>query len=178
MSTLPVPDVLSIDEARRLTDDVKADAAAMWAKLLTLYEGGAHTVLGYSWADYCATEFDVSTPHVEMPPSPRLGGPCSVYMLKDAGYHVLYVGMSSRTLGRLGQHGSKPWWTEVALVDVEHFPSRDAAREREAELIRALQPPYNTQHNEAALASRAEWRRAADWFWGPGNVPDDIRWGE
>ena len=46
-------------QARALTDEVKADAAALWAKLLRLYEGGAHTVLGYSsWANYCAAEFD------------------------------------------------------------------------------------------------------------------------
>jgi hypothetical protein len=48
------------NEARRLTDEVKADAAALWVKLLRLYEGGAHTALGYSsWADYCAEEFDM-----------------------------------------------------------------------------------------------------------------------
>jgi len=47
-------------EARRLTDEVKTDAAALWSKLLRLYEGGAHTALGYSsWAEYCAVEFDM-----------------------------------------------------------------------------------------------------------------------
>jgi hypothetical protein len=47
-------------EARRLTDEVKADAHALWRKLVALYEGGAHTALGYSsWGDYCKTEFDM-----------------------------------------------------------------------------------------------------------------------
>jgi hypothetical protein len=47
------------DQARVLTDEVKGDAQALWRKLLALYEGGAHTALGYaSWADYCAAEFD------------------------------------------------------------------------------------------------------------------------
>jgi 16S rRNA G966 N2-methylase RsmD len=47
-------------EARRLTNEVKADAAALWSKLLRLYEGGAHAALGYSsWAAYCAAEFDM-----------------------------------------------------------------------------------------------------------------------
>lgn len=51
---------LTPDAARVLTDEVKADAAALWAKLLQLYEGGAHAALGYSsWADYCAVEFEV-----------------------------------------------------------------------------------------------------------------------
>jgi DNA N-6-adenine-methyltransferase (Dam) len=55
------PLALTPDAARALTDEVKADAAALWSKLLALYEGGAHTVLGYSsWADYCAAEFDMS----------------------------------------------------------------------------------------------------------------------
>jgi hypothetical protein len=52
---------LSQTEARHLTDEVKADAQRLWAKLLSLYEGGAHTALGYtSWADYCEREFHMS----------------------------------------------------------------------------------------------------------------------
>jgi hypothetical protein len=48
-------------EARRLTEEVKADAQRLWAKLLKLYEGGAHIALGYtSWADYCQQEFHMS----------------------------------------------------------------------------------------------------------------------
>jgi hypothetical protein len=36
---------LTAIEARRLTDEVKADAQRLWAKLLCLYQGGAHTAL-------------------------------------------------------------------------------------------------------------------------------------
>jgi hypothetical protein len=51
---------LSQAEARRLTDEVKADAQRLWAKLLKLYEGGAHIALGYSsWAAYCEQEFRI-----------------------------------------------------------------------------------------------------------------------
>jgi hypothetical protein len=33
----------------------------LWAKLLSLYEGGAHIALGYnSWAEYCQREFHMS----------------------------------------------------------------------------------------------------------------------
>jgi hypothetical protein len=47
-------------DARRLTDEVKADAQRLWAKLLALYEGGAHVTLGYSsWSDYCEQEFRI-----------------------------------------------------------------------------------------------------------------------
>jgi hypothetical protein len=49
------------EAARVLTDEVKADAAALWSKLLRLYEGGAHLVLGYSsWGAYYEAEFDES----------------------------------------------------------------------------------------------------------------------
>jgi hypothetical protein len=52
---------VSQTEARRLTEEVKADAQRLWAKLLTLYEGGAHITLGYnSWAEYCQKEFNMS----------------------------------------------------------------------------------------------------------------------
>lgn len=40
-----------------LTDEVKADAQRLWAKLLQLYEGRAHIALGYTlWSDYCAPD--------------------------------------------------------------------------------------------------------------------------
>lgn len=56
-----VADVLfSEGEARKLTDEVKQDARSMWAKLLRLNRGAAHTALGYtSWHEYCAEEFDL-----------------------------------------------------------------------------------------------------------------------
>lgn len=57
-ATLELVVPLSPAEARVLTDEVKSDAAALWAKLLRLYEGGAHTALGYSsWGAYYAAEF-------------------------------------------------------------------------------------------------------------------------
>jgi hypothetical protein len=54
----------NIGKTRTHTDEVKADAQKLWAKLLSLYEGGAHTALGYtSWADYCRQEFRMSNGH-------------------------------------------------------------------------------------------------------------------
>ena len=50
--------LLSRDEARSLTDEVKNDAERLWRKLVELYEGGAHSVLGYSsWGAYFKKEF-------------------------------------------------------------------------------------------------------------------------
>lgn len=61
MSALPVPATLSTDEARSLTDEVKADAERLWRKLAELYEGEAHIALGYgSWHSYCTAEFGLS----------------------------------------------------------------------------------------------------------------------
>lgn len=52
---------LTRDAARALTEEVKADAAALWSKLLQLYEGEAHLALGYSsWGEYYETEFGQS----------------------------------------------------------------------------------------------------------------------
>jgi len=49
---------LTTEEARNLTDEVKKDAARLWAKLLQLYRGDAHSALGYSsWGDYFEVEF-------------------------------------------------------------------------------------------------------------------------
>lgn len=57
----PASPILNQSEARALTDQVKEDAAALWDKLLRLYEGDAHTALGYSsWGKYYAAEFGQS----------------------------------------------------------------------------------------------------------------------
>jgi hypothetical protein len=54
----PIARQLSADDARALTEGVKRDAEALWRKLLDLYEGAAHTALGYgSWHAYCSAEF-------------------------------------------------------------------------------------------------------------------------
>jgi VRR-NUC domain len=53
--------ILGSSEARRLTDQVKRDAEALWRKLVELHEGGAHTALGYSsWGEYFEVEFGQS----------------------------------------------------------------------------------------------------------------------
>lgn len=52
---------LSEAEARSLTDEVKHDSERLWRKLVELYDGDAHIVLGYSsWGAYFAAEFKQS----------------------------------------------------------------------------------------------------------------------
>jgi len=61
MSALVEKSTLTAEAARVLTDEVKADAAALWSKLLQLFEGGAHKALGYSsWGAYYEAEFNES----------------------------------------------------------------------------------------------------------------------
>src|SRR5512133_3331012 len=84
-----VAKALDMAEARLLTDEVRADATAMWEKLRLLYEGQAHVALGYSsWGDYCAAEFDV--------------GSSQAYRLLDAGRVRHLLGQRAETHSPIG----------------------------------------------------------------------------
>jgi hypothetical protein len=55
---------LTPDEARHLTDEIKEQVEAAWAKLRPAYEGRAWAALGYpSWQLYVTSEFDVDWRH-------------------------------------------------------------------------------------------------------------------
>jgi protein gp37 len=57
MSTLVVKP-LTEAAARLLTDEIRRDIEALWARLLAAYEGGAHVALGYGqWGTYFENEF-------------------------------------------------------------------------------------------------------------------------
>ena len=48
-------------QARKMTEDVRADVRALWRSVLDLYEAGVHLALGYvSWNQYWAGEFGQS----------------------------------------------------------------------------------------------------------------------
>ncbi len=67
-----------------------------------------------------------------------------VYRAYDAGGYLLYIGMSSGFMRRLGQHSAEAaWWGQVARVEIEHLPSRRAAYARETALIDRLRPLHN-----------------------------------
>lgn len=56
--TTEITKQLTKAEARSLTDEVRHDVQSLWRKVLALYEGGAHLVLGYDdWASYWTVEF-------------------------------------------------------------------------------------------------------------------------
>jgi excinuclease UvrABC nuclease subunit len=83
--------------------------------------------------------------------------PHALYRFFGIDGSLLYVGITSMLLTRLGRHGEdKPWWTAVARVDVQHFGSRREALQAEEEAIKAEHPRYNVQHNGEAGADREQ----------------------
>ena len=96
------------------------------------------------------------------PPDPPLGeaaraAPASagVYFLLGRRREVLYIGMAKDLRRRLRQHAGYPrygLYRRVAGVRWETLPDEDAAAAREADLIVALQPPYN-----ASIAGEGRW---------------------
>jgi hypothetical protein len=98
-------------EARRLTDEVKADAQRLWAKLLHLYEGGAHIALGYSsWSAYCEHEF-------------RLGKAAYAYRLLQAAHVVDQLARKSPIGDSLKVTSQVPESEAIAreLAQLRHF---------------------------------------------------------
>jgi hypothetical protein len=82
--------------------------------------------------------------------------PTSVYRYYDAFDILIYVGITARGMIRNGEHNQgKAWWPYVTRQEVDHYPTRELASDREITLIRHHSPPFNTQHNIDAVGSRA-----------------------
>lgn len=74
--------------------------------------------------------------------------PQALYRFFDQAGDLLYVGISANPAGRWGQHRhDKPWWSEVATVGIEEFPSRPAVEDAERRAIRSERPRYNVMHH-------------------------------
>ena len=57
---------------------------------------------------------------------------------------LLYVGMTSKGGARWMDHANvQPWWGDVAIVKVEHLPTRDDAVQAEQRAIRDEHPLHN-----------------------------------
>jgi len=69
-----------------------------------------------------------------------------VYQYFDNSGALLYVGITGRGLSRSHEHArSKDWWALTTGCSIEHYATRAKALEREAYLIAAYKPPFNTQ---------------------------------
>lgn len=94
----------------------------------------------------------------------------ALYRHFDASGRLLYVGISLSAVQRLAQHASSDWSADIRRVDVEVYPTRDAALAAEAVAIRDERPEHNRrprQHiahlsmdNEPDIL---ELRRAKGW---------------
>lgn len=70
--------------------------------------------------------------------------PATVYIARDAGGSVLYVGVTGRNIRRLHAHQkASGWWRDAATIELEHYPTREIGEARERILIRQLDPPHN-----------------------------------
>lgn len=88
--------------------------------------------------------------------------PTSVYRYYDRNNVLLYVGITNRGVTRNSEHDmTKSWWSFVVRQEVEHYPHRQAALEREKHLIRKYRPPFNTQHNPDWEITRAIYEASA-----------------
>lgn len=73
---------------------------------------------------------------------------CYVYRLAAIDGTLLYVGVADDPGRRLHQHyKQKPWWREIAHVDLERFATRQEALSAERHAILTEKPRYNVVHN-------------------------------
>jgi len=72
----------------------------------------------------------------------------ALYRFFSKSDELLYIGISNCIPRRFDQHGdTKPWYTQVARMTVEHHPNRTKALIAEKAAIHAEKPKYNIQHN-------------------------------
>jgi hypothetical protein len=72
------------------------------------------------------------------------GFPTTVYIACNAEGDVLYVGVTVDFDARMAFHRpNSKWWPLKAYIEREEYPNRTAALDREIELIRQFDPPFN-----------------------------------
>lgn len=70
--------------------------------------------------------------------------PAALYRHFNADGELLYIGISVSSLVRLTKHrNASPWFHEIAVVKIEHFPTRAAALHAEGLAIQSEKPLYN-----------------------------------
>ncbi len=85
--------------------------------------------------------------------------PTALYRMRDSGGRLLYVGISKRLPERLTEHRkSKPWWSQVARIDIEHFADVSDAIAAEAKAIRSERPLWNVHHARSEPSARPRTR--------------------
>lgn len=78
---------------------------------------------------------------------------------------LLYVGISLSWPKRTKSHArGSQWFDQVERVEIERFPTREAAIEAERNAIKAEKPKYNIMHNRPAKNGAAR-QRQRPWNW-------------
>lgn len=73
----------------------------------------------------------------------------SVYVAVAEAGLVLYVGMTSRGLGRVFEHSMRSWWPITRELRMFHVETEEEARELEADCIRTYLPMFNVNSRPA-----------------------------
>jgi len=153
-------------EARRLTEEVMSDAAALWRKLHQLYEGKAHLALGYSsWQDYCAEEFDL--------------GKSQAYRMLDAGRVVAAIETHSpigERDGRLRPPRVAPGTPATEGVARELVPILREDEQQVVEVWRELRAKHGERVTAAKVRDAVTGRLAVDAKLGTLNSSHSIEW--
>lgn len=77
---------------------------------------------------------------------------------------LLYVGISLSPAQRFAAHErEKPWWVDVAIIRLEHFPNRETAEVAEQIAIRVEQPVYNVAHKNVPAAPKPSVADQSAW---------------
>ena len=71
----------------------------------------------------------------------------ALYRHYDKDGALLYVGISLHVIRRLIEHKSSDWFHDIARIEIEHYPSRDAALKAETAAIADESPKFNIAQN-------------------------------
>lgn len=81
----------------------------------------------------------------------------NLYRHFDSDGRLLYVGISLSAVSRLRQHAtSSHWFKEIARVEIEKLPSREAALNAERHAIHNEKPIHNLMRPGVAAVKEAE----------------------
>jgi len=73
--------------------------------------------------------------------------PCALYRLFNNAGDLLYIGVASNALARVGAHDACVWFRSVSRVDLQWFEHRNAAEAAERAAIAKEKPRHNKVGN-------------------------------
>lgn len=92
--------------------------------------------------------------------------PTALYRHFSKGGELLYIGIALSPTYRLTKHNrTAHWYTEIATIKVEWFPSRQEALEEERYAINSEFPKHNTRHrlHESRRAGFEAVQKLTEW---------------